>query len=151
MAAQNFASASTVVGIVVPMRPQPSAKLAALGGNAEDITKGIVDAARCGIQIRVHTDGRDAVFHQQSGHIIGSQRPERMEDDRVMADDELAVVFHSLPHDGGVMSSVVSTLSTGVPASTSSPTLSQSNASSCGATARRKPKSAVRLLTCFTS
>ena len=56
---------------------------------------------------------QDAVFHQQGGHIIGSQRPERMEDDRVMADNKLAVVFDSLPHDAGVMSSVVSTPSTG--------------------------------------
>ena len=45
--------------------------------------------------------------------ILGSQRPERMEDDRVMADNKLAVVFDSLPHDAGVMSSVVSTPSTG--------------------------------------
>ena len=71
------------------------------GGNAEDITKGIVDAARCGIQIRVHTDGRDAIFHQQRGYIVGVQAFDGVEDDRVMADDELAVVFHSLPHDGG--------------------------------------------------
>ena len=75
--------------------------LTLFGGNAEDITEGIVDTARRGIQVRVHTDGRDAIFHQQRRYIVGVQAFDGVEDDRVMADDELAVVFHSLPHDGG--------------------------------------------------
>ncbi len=139
MSAQNFASASSGWHRGPDAAAALGKTLTPFGGNAEDITKGIVDAARCGIQIRVHTDGRDAIFHQKRGYIVGVQAFDGVEDDRVMADDELAVVFHS-PHDGGGNVHVVSTLSTGVPASTSSPTLSQSSASAAARPACSRPK-----------
>ena len=98
---------------------------APLGGNTQNLTKRIIDAARGCIEIGVHADGGDAVFHQQRGHIIGGQTFDGLEDDRMVADNKLAIILDRLPHDRGGDVQRVSTPSTGLPASTSRPTLSQ--------------------------
>ena len=62
----------------------------------------LIDAALGGIQIRVHTDGRDAVFHQLKGHVLPAQLLERGEDDRVVGHNELtALPGRFLHHLGG--------------------------------------------------
>ena len=63
-----------------------------------------------------------------------------MEDDRVMADNKLAFVFDSLPHDGGGDVQRGQHTVHGLTRIDEQADVSQSNASSCGATARRKPK-----------
>lgn len=87
VSAQNFASASTVVGIVVPMRPQPSAKLSRPSAAIPRISQSVSLTPPGAIEIGVHADGGDAVFHQQRGHIIGGQTFDGLEDDRMVADN----------------------------------------------------------------
>ena len=72
---------------------------APLGGNTQNLAERIIDAARGCIKIGMHTDGGDAVFHQQRGHIIGGQTFDGLEDDRMVADNKLAVILDRLPHN----------------------------------------------------
>ena len=102
VAAQNLASASHRGGHRGADAPAAfSEALAALGGDAEDVAECIVDAARGRVKVCVHTDGRDAVFHQQRRHIIGGQTFDGLEDDWMVADNKLAVILDRLPHDRG--------------------------------------------------
>ena len=69
----------------------------------KDTGQHLIDAALGGIEIRMHTNRRDAAFHQLEGHVLPTQLFEGREDDRVMGHDEPAALpgglFHHLGGD----------------------------------------------------
>ena len=69
--------------------------------HAQDGRQRVIDAALGRVQVGVHADGRDALLHQQRGHIPRRQRLDGVENDRVVGDNQLAAQRGGLPHHLG--------------------------------------------------
>ena len=66
---------------------------------AQPLRKAVVDPAGGEVQIRVRADGRDAGLREQIRRRARPQRAQRMENHRMVADDQLRGTLRSLPHD----------------------------------------------------
>ena len=62
----------------------------------KDACQHFIDTALGGIQVGVHTDGGDPFLHQLERQVGRAQFFQRVEDDRVVGDDELAAVLFGL-------------------------------------------------------